>query len=94
MPLTYEELFLLIRALYEDRLDRRLETFMFPPFINLPDLRQICSEETELLGSEYQNAFFGGLFALEEAENADGYYRNIWLAYIRNSVAENLVATA
>ena len=39
MPDTYEELFLLIRALYEDRLDRGLETFMFPPFVNLPDLR-------------------------------------------------------
>ena len=87
MPETYEELFLLIRALYEDRLDRGLETFMFPPFINLPDLRQVCSEETELLGSEYQNAFFGGLFALEESALADDYYRFIWLEYIMNSAA-------
>ena len=87
MPETYEELFLLIRALYEDRLDRGLETFMFPPFINLPDLRQVCSDETELLGSEYQNAFFGGLFALEESALADNYYTFIWLEYIMNSAA-------
>lgn len=93
MPETYEELFLLIRALYEDRLDRGLESFMFPPFINLPDLRQVCSDETEDLGSEYQNAFFGGLFALEEGKLADNYYRFIWLEYIRNSVAET-IATA
>ena len=53
MPDTYAELFLLIRAIYEDRLDRGLESFMFPPFIPLPDLRGICTEQTELLGAEY-----------------------------------------